>query len=70
MAIVVEVINGGLEIALKKLKRKIKKSNILVELFDKKHFIKPSQKRRLKKLKSMARERFRQKELNSYMNAR
>ena len=70
MSIQVEVIDNNVELALKKLKRKIKKSNILVELFEKQHFTKPSAKRRLKKLKSIARERYRQKELQSHMNAR
>ena len=70
MAILVEVIDGNLEVALKKLKRKIKKSNILVELFEKSHFTKPSEKRRLKRLKSIARERYRMKEQYSESNAR
>lgn len=65
MAIVVEVIDNNVELALKKLKRKVKKSNILVELFEKSHFTKPSEKRRLKRLKSIAREKFRTREQNN-----
>jgi len=71
MSIDVEVgEDQNIELALKKLKRKIKKSNILVELFEKKGFVKPSEKRSMAKLKSIAREKFRCKQEKSGMNAR
>jgi len=56
----VEVSNNGdktknLEYALKKLKRMIKDDNLLVTVYEKSFFTKPSAKRRVEKAKSYAR---------------
>ena len=59
--IFVEVINNNVEAALLKLKRKIKKSGILTELFDRKGFIKPSDRKRRDKQRAIARERYKNK---------
>ena len=70
MAVSVEVINNDIEFALKKLKRKIKKSNILVELFEKKEFTKPSVKKRLRRMKAITREKYRLLETQSPLDGR
>lgn len=53
--ILVEVKKGNIDLALKKLKNKIKKAGLFIELDEKSHYIKPSAKKRAKKLKAMAR---------------
>ena len=64
---VVEV-NGNLELALKKLKRKMKKGNVMMDYYDAQAFKKPSQKKREKKIKAITRNKYKlleEKELNS-----
>lgn len=56
--IVTENTPEGLDRAIKKLKRKIKKSNILVDLFDAQSYRKPSDIRREKKMKAKARNKY------------
>ena len=63
----VEVYNNNIDMALRKLKRKIKDSNIMFELKEKAYFIKPSKIKREKKNLAMARQRyenFKEKEKN------
>ena len=50
-----------LDAALKKLKRMIKDSRIMVEFQDHLEFVRPSQKRRLKRLRSIARAKHEQR---------
>jgi len=45
----VEVLDGDLEKALKRLKRKIKKDGLLKELKEHEYYVKPSAKKRKKK---------------------
>ncbi len=60
MAISVTV-NGdspeALDFALKKLKNKIKKSNIMIDLKKSEYFIKPSAKKRMKRLKAIMKQK-------------
>jgi len=51
----VKVRNDNVEEALKRLKRKLKKSNILFELVERKYYKKPSQAKREKRLRAIAR---------------
>lgn len=44
--------------ALKKFKRKIKKSNLMLEIFDNEFYTKPSTKKREKKLKAISRNKY------------
>jgi ribosomal protein S21 len=45
----------SLDKALKRLKKKVKKSNILIELYEAMHYKKPSEKKREKRRKAIAR---------------
>ena len=45
----VQVYDNNIELAIKKFKRKIKDSNLMVELRDKQYYEKPSDRRRRKK---------------------
>lgn len=60
MSITVKV-NGNspeaLDSALKKLKNKIKKSNIMIDLKRSEYFMKPSERKRQKRLSALARNR-------------
>ena len=54
----VEVYNNNIDMALRKLKRKIKDSNIMIELKEKAYFIKPSKIKREQKNLALARQRY------------
>ena len=54
----VEVYNNNVDMALRKLKRKIKDSNLFLELKEKSYFEKPSKIKREKKNLAMARARY------------
>ena len=54
----VPVYNNNVDIALRKLKKKIKDSNLMLELKDKAYFIKPSKIKREKRNLAMARQRY------------
>ena len=63
--LVVKVYNNNVEIALKKLKRKVKDSNLLFEIKKKAFFEKPSKVKREKKNLAILRSRyFQEKEEN------
>lgn len=49
----------SLEKALKKFKRKVKKSELMLEIQKNEFYVKPSTKRRMKKMKSIARNKYR-----------
>ena len=54
----VEVKNNNIEGALKKFKRKVKDSGLMVELRDRQYYEKPSEKRRREKNLSKSRQRY------------
>ena len=54
----VEVYNNNVELALKKLKRKVKDSNLFLDLKKKTYFEKPSRIKREKKNLSILRQRY------------
>ena len=54
----VEVYNNNVDMALRKLKRKIKDSNLFLELKEKSYFEKPSKIKREKKNLAIARARY------------
>ena len=56
--LVVKVYNNNVEIALKKLKRKVKDSNLFLELKEKSYFEKPSKIKREKKNLAILRQRY------------
>ena len=54
----VEVYNNNVDMALKKLKRKIKDSNLMVQLKEKTYFEKPSKLKREQKNLAILRQRY------------
>ena len=54
----VEVYNNNVDMALRKLKKKLKDSNLFIELKDKAYFEKPSKIRREKKNLAILRQRY------------
>ena len=54
----VEVYNNNIDVALRKLKRKIKDSNLMVELKEKSYFEKPSKVKREKRNLAILRQRY------------
>jgi small subunit ribosomal protein S21 len=54
----VKVYNDNVEEALRRFKRKVKDSNLLVELKNKQYYVKPSDLKREKKSKAMLREKY------------
>ena len=54
----VEVRNNNIEGALKKFKRKVKESGLMVELRDRQYYEKPSEKRRREKNLSKSRQKY------------
>ena len=55
----VKVFNNNIEGALKVFKRKVKDSNMMVELREKQYYTKPSDKKRERKSKAILREKYR-----------
>jgi|TARA_Y100000310_G_scaffold183615_1_gene183738 small subunit ribosomal protein S21 len=64
MGLKVVVRNNNVEFALKKMKQKVKDSNMMVELKERSFYTKPSTERRKKKNMAIAREKYRQKKQN------
>ena len=58
MGLSVPVYNNNVDIALRKLKKKIKDSNLFVDLKEKAYFEKPSKKRREQKNLAILRQRY------------
>ena len=58
----VKVINGKLEPALKKFKRRVRQTKMLKRLHENKHFTKKSVKKRLTKMKAIHVEKIRRSE--------
>ena len=61
MAIYVKVINGRIEYALKKFKRKVKDTGLLHEIQTRQFYLKPSAIKREKRAKARVRARMRSK---------
>jgi len=60
MVIRINVINNNVELALKKMKQKIKDSGMLVELKERSYFKKPSEIKRRKKNLAKSRQKYKQ----------
>ena len=60
MAIRINVINNNVELALKKMKQKIKDSGMLVEFKERSYFKKPSEIKRRKKNLAKSRQKYKQ----------
>ena len=58
MGLSVKVYGDNVEEALRRFKRKVKDSNLLVELKNKQYYVKPSDLKREKKSKAMLREKY------------
>ena len=58
MGLSVPVYHNNIELALKKLKKKIKNSNMMVELREKQYYKKPSELKRQKKNLAILRSRY------------
>ena len=54
----VKVYNNNVEKALKTFKRKVKNSNLMVDLKNKQYYVKPCELRRERKYKAMLREKY------------
>ena len=64
MGLSVPVYNNNVELALKKLKRKIKNSGMMLELKKRTYFEKPSKVKREKKNLAKARQRYQNSKIN------
>ncbi len=62
VGISVEVHDGNIDKALKKFKKKIKNSNLMLEIFDREAYTKPSVIKREKKRKAMIRNKYKVQE--------
>jgi len=62
VGIKVEVRDNNVDKALKKFKKKIKKSNLMLEIFKNEFYTKPSAKKREKRLKALSRNRYKLEE--------
>ena len=60
----VEVWNNNIELALKKFKKKVKESGLMLDLKNKSYYEKPSAKRRQKRNLAKIREKYRQEKNN------
>jgi small subunit ribosomal protein S21 len=68
VGIIVEVRDDNLDKALKKFKKKVKMSNLMLEIFDREAFIKPSTIKREKKRKAAIRNKYKIKEYKEAEN--
>jgi small subunit ribosomal protein S21 len=68
--IIVEIRDGNLEKGLKRFKKKIKMTNLMLEIFDREAFVKPSVLKREKKRKAIARNKFKVKQFKEDENIR
>lgn len=66
----VDIRDNNIDKALKRFKKKIKKSNLMLEIFEKEAFIKPSTKNRQKRLKAIARNKYKLAEEREIENRR
>lgn len=70
VGIKVEVRDNNIDKALKKFKKKIKKSNLMLEIFENEFYTKPSVKKREQKLKAAARNKYKLEEFKKAENGR
>ena len=66
MGLSVPVYNNNVDIALRKLKKKIKDSDLMLQLKRKSYFEKPSKVKREKKNLAKARQRYQNSKINQY----
>jgi ribosomal protein S21 len=62
----VEVRNNNIEFAIKKFKNKVKDANIMLELREKQHYKKKSDRKREKKNLAILRQRYKQEKEENY----
>lgn len=62
VGIIVEIRDGNLEKGLKRFKKKIKMANLMLEIFDREAYVKPSAVKREKKQKAIIRNKYKVKE--------
>ncbi len=67
--IYVDIKDGNLEKALKKFKKKIKITNLMLEVFDRESFTKPSVIKREKKRKAITRNKYKVEEFKKLENS-
>jgi small subunit ribosomal protein S21 len=58
----IDVKDNNIDKALKRFKKKVKRSNLMLEIFKNEFFVKPSTKKRERKLKAVARNRYKTEE--------
>jgi small subunit ribosomal protein S21 len=68
MGIGVEIRDNNIDKALKRFKKKIKNSNLMLAIFENEAYVKPSVKKRQKKLKALARNKYKLEELKREEN--
>lgn len=68
VGIIVEIRDGNLEKGLKRFKKKIKMTNLMLEIFDRESYVKPSAIKREKKRKAIIRNKYKVKELKEAEN--
>jgi len=68
VGIIVELRDGNLEKGLKRFKKKIKMTNLMLEIFDREAFIKPSAIKREKKRKAIIRNKYKVEETKKLEN--
>lgn len=68
IGIKVDVRDNNLEKALKKFKKKVKKSNLMLQIFDGEFYKKPSALRRERKMKAVARNKYKVLEMKRIDN--
>ncbi len=68
VGIAVEVRDGNLEKALKRFKKKVKMSNLMLEIFDREAFTKPSAIKRERKRKAAIRNKYKVQEYKEAEN--
>jgi len=70
VGIKIDVRDNNIDKALKKFKRKIKNSNLMLEIFENEAYKKPSAKKREKRLKALSRNRYKLEEEKRIENGR
>ena len=66
----IDVKDNNIDKALKRFKKKVKRSNLMLEIFKNEFFVKASTKKRERKLKAVARSRYKAEEFKREENGR
>jgi len=64
----IDVRDNNIDKALKRFKKKVKNSNLMLQIFENEAYVKPSTKKRQKKLKALARNKYKIQELKDAEN--